>query len=107
MIPLTATPPDPSPTSSLPPAIAQSPAAVPPARRTPTRGTELDARGRQPPHPLVVIRSAVAELGPDEILQVRTQTEPIALVLALAGPDIEVSASALPDHTWRTTFRRR
>ncbi len=95
MTPLITTPPGPPP------------AAVPAARRTPTRGTELDARGQQPPHPLVVARTAVAELRPDEILQVRTQDEPIALVLGLASPDTEVSAIALPDHTWRTTFRRR
>lgn len=80
---------------------------MPAACRTPTGGTELDARGRQPPNPLVVVRTAVAELGPDEILHVRTRNEPIALVLALASPDIEVSVISLPDHTWRTTLRRR
>ncbi len=76
-------------------------------RRSPTCGTELDARGRRPPDPLVVIRAAVAELGPDEILQVRTREEPIALVLALASPDIDVSAGPLPDDTWRITLRLR
>lgn len=107
MTPFATTHPESAPTAGLPTSTAQPSAAAPSARPAPTCGTELDARGRPPPHPLDLIRVAVAELEQDEILQIRTRNEPIALVLALASPDIAASAIPLPDQTWRTTIRRR
>ncbi|MBE2213371.1 MAG: DUF2249 domain-containing protein [Opitutaceae bacterium] len=100
--------------SLQPQATARATAHLDPARDPgrhrapePRRGTELDARCRPPPDPLSAIRAAISELAPDDVLQVRTQAEPIALVLMLASPALAVSAVSLPDQTWRVTIRRR
>lgn len=66
----------------------------------------VDARGLEPPEPLLRILSAVAALRPGETLHALTDRRPLHLIAELAARGLPAESTPLPDDTWLTHIRR-
>ena len=66
----------------------------------------IDARGLEPPEPLLRILSAVETLRPGETLRAHTDRKPLHLLAELAARGLPVENTALPDGTWITHIGR-
>jgi uncharacterized protein (DUF2249 family) len=71
-----------------------------------TRG-ELDARGLEPPEPMLRILNVVETLSAGESLRARTDRKPIHLLPELDARGIEYRNEEQPDGSWITYLRRR
>lgn len=68
---------------------------------------ELDARGLEPPQPMIRILEALADLPPETELRVQTDRRPIHLYPALAERGFEAETTEAEDHGYVTRIRRR
>lgn len=69
---------------------------------------QVDARGLEPPQPLVTILEALGSLGPGAMLEARTDRNPIHLhaLLAERGFAGETTPAPPHDHGFITRIRR-
>lgn len=68
---------------------------------------ELDARGLEPPQPMVRILEALQSLPSDQCLLARTDRRPIHLYPMLADRGFEGETRETPPHGFVTVIRRR
>jgi uncharacterized protein (DUF2249 family) len=93
--------------------LAASPAfgvpPPPPAPCSPVRepAGEVDARGLEPPEPMLRILTAVEALAGGATLRARTDRKPIHLLPELAARGIEHHSEEQSDGIWLTLLRRR
>jgi TusA-related sulfurtransferase len=73
---------------------------------TPTRTLELDARGLEPPQPMVRILEALAALPDGAELNARTDRRPIHLYPQLAQRGFRAASEQQPDGSFITYIRR-
>lgn len=69
--------------------------------------SEVDARGLEPPEPMLRILNAVELLPVGATLRARTDRKPIHLLPELEARRIDYCHEEQPDGTWITTLRRR
>jgi uncharacterized protein (DUF2249 family) len=93
--------------------LAETPAPAitppPPPNRiplTPASSDEIDARGLEPPEPMVLILNAVENLTPGRVLRARTDRRPIHLLPELAARGIQYETTEGCDGSWVTTLQR-
>jgi uncharacterized protein (DUF2249 family) len=93
-------------------ASPSAPAVEPPAKPAAGRGAdasaagEVDARGLEPPEPMMRILTAVETLGAGGVLLARTDRKPVNLYPELVARGINHASEELPDGSWRTTLSR-
>lgn len=68
---------------------------------------EVDARGLEPPQPLITILEALASLPEGAILRARTDRRPLHLYPELEARGFHGESEAQPDGTFMTYVRRR
>jgi uncharacterized protein (DUF2249 family) len=85
----------------LPPQAHRSPAA-----QFPNNPVEVDARGLEPPEPLVRILAALADLAPGGTLRARTDRRPLHLFAELDTRGLSHGCDEQSDGSWLTTIRR-
>jgi hypothetical protein len=68
---------------------------------------EIDARGLEPPQPLIKILEAVASLPPDAIILARTRWRPALLYTQLDERGFSGESQEQPDGSYITHIRRR
>lgn len=105
----------PTPTGDWEVLFERSPGATPTPEETPAtsqspRGgpttIEVDARGLEPPQPLVVILEALAGLPEDAQLRARTERRPLHLYDQLEARGFFGETEEGPDGSFITTIRR-
>ncbi|ATC63537.1 hypothetical protein CMV30_05970 [Nibricoccus aquaticus] len=67
---------------------------------------EIDARGLEPPHPMLVILTAVEELKCGGTLKARTDRKPLHLYPELETRGVRYQSEQQSDGSWVTTLRR-
>jgi TusA-related sulfurtransferase len=67
----------------------------------------LDARGLEPPQPMVAILQALADLPADGVLQARTDRRPMHLYPLLADRGYVGESEEQKDGSYLTIIRRR
>jgi uncharacterized protein (DUF2249 family) len=67
---------------------------------------EVDARGLEPPQPMMAILSAVEELKAGEVLRARTDRKPLHLYPELETRGVRYQSEQQSDGSWVTTLRR-
>jgi len=96
--------------NGLPPATASAAAAKPTDDgnhvRQPTELIELDARGLEPPQPLVTILEALATLPPGAALQARTDRRPMHLYAQIEARGFAGESTEQADGSFLTHIRR-
>lgn len=85
----------------LPPQAHRSP-VVP----FPENPAEVDARGLEPPEPLVRILAALNDLAPGGMLRAHTDRRPLHLFAELDSRGLTHTSEEQPDGSWLTTIRR-
>jgi uncharacterized protein (DUF2249 family) len=68
---------------------------------------EVDARGLEPPQPLVLILERLADLEPDQALHARTDRKPLHLYCQLESRGFHGVTQELPDGSFLTRIERR
>ena len=68
---------------------------------------ELDARGLEPPQPMVRILEALAALPPGSTLHARTDRRPVHLYPLLEERGFQADTTDAPDGGFLNTIRRR
>jgi TusA-related sulfurtransferase len=68
---------------------------------------EVDARGLEPPQPLIQILERVKELLPDGEIRARTDRRPIHLYPLLAIRGCRAETTEEPGHGYLTIIRRK
>lgn len=91
----------------LTPSPAQ-PAIVPPFKGCggASADTEVDARGLEPPEPMMRILAAVETLKPGAALRARTDRRPLHLYPELDARGVRHASEQCADETWITTLSR-
>jgi TusA-related sulfurtransferase len=69
-------------------------------------GVDLDARGLEPPQPLVTILEAINTLGSDAILRAQTDRRPMHLYAQLEARGFTGESTEQPDGSFITHIRR-
>lgn len=84
------------------------PAIVPPSKSCGAARTdaEVDARGLEPPEPMMRILNAVETLKPGASLRARTDRRPIHLYPELDARGIRYASEQIADESWITTLSR-
>ncbi|MFO1512017.1 MAG: DUF2249 domain-containing protein [Verrucomicrobiota bacterium] len=90
-------------TDSTPGTASGSRAPAPP----PTAVIDLDARGLEPPQPLVTILEAIAELPLGALLRARTDRRPMHLYAQLEDRGFTGESQEQPDGSFLTHIRHR
>lgn len=67
---------------------------------------EVDARGLEPPQPMVHILEALSELPPDTAVRARTDRHPMHLHAVLAQRGFTAETHPAPDGSFVTDIRR-
>ena len=67
----------------------------------------LDARGLEPPEPMIRILEALATLPPDAILQAHTDRRPIHLYPMIEQRGFQADTTPASDHGFITQIRHR
>lgn len=67
---------------------------------------EVDARGLEPPEPMMRILAAVESLKPGATLRARTDRRPIHLLAELETRGIRHASEQLADESWLHTLTR-
>lgn len=67
---------------------------------------EVDARGLEPPEPMMRILAALEQAAPGAVVRARTDRRPIHLASELDVRAVQHVSKELPDGTWITTLRR-
>lgn len=89
------------------PAVALAPPPRPPAReRAAVERDVVDARGLEPPEPMMRILSAVEQLGPGRSLRGLTDRQPVHLFPELVARGFRFKSEAQPDGSWCTCIER-
>ncbi len=76
-----------------------------PATTSPAIHT-VDARGLEPPQPLVAILTALEKLAPSDSLRAQTDRRPLHLLDALTERGYIYTSEEQPDGSWSTVIRR-
>ena len=87
------------PAGCVPPPVSAAPVAK-------GKGTEVDARGLEPPEPLVRILSALESLPAGATLRARTDREPCHLFGEATQRGFHHESKAQPDGSWLTVLTR-
>jgi uncharacterized protein (DUF2249 family) len=74
---------------------------------SPESVVEVDARGLEPPHPLVTILEAVAALSPGALLRARTDRRPMHLYAQLEERGFTAESQEQSDGSFITHIRHR
>lgn len=84
------------------------PAIVPPSKGcgAASSDTEVDARGLEPPEPMMRILSAVETLKPGATLRARTDRRPVHLYPELDARGVRYASEQAADESWITTLSR-
>jgi uncharacterized protein (DUF2249 family) len=84
------------------------PAIVPPSKGCggASADTEVDARGLEPPEPMMRILSAVETLKPGATLRARTDRRPVHLYPELDARGVRYVSEQAADESWITTLSR-
>ena len=82
-----------------------APARPPQAARSPC-GQTVDARGLEPPEPMVRILTAVESLPSRGTLHALTDRRPIHLYAELDARGVKYASNERPDGSWMTTLSR-
>lgn len=85
-------------------AAVVSPAAK--ATKPAADNPEVDARGLEPPEPMLRILSAVEALPAGGVLRARTDRRPIHLLPELEARGVQHESTEQADGSWITTLRR-
>ena len=72
----------------------------------PVASNELDARGLEPPQPMMQILAAVSELPVGVTLRARTDRKPLHLYPELQSRGIRYASEQQPDGSWLTLLTR-
>ena len=96
----------PSEKTETPPEEAEAPREESPAEKPPVT-REIDARGLEPPEPLMCILEAVETLKPCEVLLARTDRRPMFLYDQLAERGCEAKSEDAPEGGVVTRIWRR
>lgn len=83
-----------------------SPNADPAANGGAANTPELDARGLEPPEPMLRILSALGALAAGGVLRARTDRRPIHLLPELEARGVRQESEEQSDGSWITTLRR-
>lgn len=67
---------------------------------------EVDARGLEPPEPMMRILSAIEGLGRDQVLRARTDRRPVHLLADLQNRGFDAECEEQADGSWLTLLRR-
>lgn len=88
-------------------ASPERPAIVPPAKIVSAAvAGEVDARGLEPPEPMMRILAAVETLQPGATIRARTDRRPVHLHAELHARGVHYSSEQASDETWITTISR-
>jgi uncharacterized protein (DUF2249 family) len=85
--------------------VSAPPVTTPSASAVPARFTEVDARGLEPPEPMVAILEALAALPDWAELHAYTDRRPIHLYLQLAARGFTGESEERPDESFITRIR--
>ena len=88
-------------------AAGMSQDARPPSALTPVKVLEVDARGLEPPQPLVKILETLAELPAGGQIRARTDRRPMHLYAQLEERGFSAQTQEQPDGSFLTHVRRR
>jgi uncharacterized protein (DUF2249 family) len=91
------------------PAVPLAPPPAPPGRipLTPAAADEVDARGLEPPEPMLRILEAAETLPAGRTLRARTDRKPLNLLPELENRGLHYTCEAQADGSWLTTLCRR
>lgn len=91
-------------------ASPERPAVAPPAKgcngEATADGDSLDARGLEPPEPMMRILTAVETLKPGATLRARTDRRPVNLYPELDARGVRYASEQTADESWVTTLTR-
>ncbi len=87
------------------PAVAP-PAAAVCAGSVTAAETEVDARGLEPPEPMLRILGAIEALKPGATFRARTDRRPLHLYAELDARGVRYASEQLADESWITTLSR-
>lgn len=84
------------------------PAVVPPAKTGGAAAStvEVDARGLEPPEPMMRILAAIEDLKPGAVIRARTDRRPIHLHAELDARGVHYASEQIADESWITTLSR-
>lgn len=85
---------------------AVSPKPEPAVNAGEPNACEVDARGLEPPEPMLRILSALEALASGGVLRARTDRRPIHLLPELEARGVRHESEEQPDGSWSTTLRR-
>lgn len=87
-------------------AAAASPNSEPAVNAGEPNACEVDARGLEPPEPMLRILSALEALASGGVLRARTDRRPIHLLPELEARGVRPESEEQSDGSWITTLRR-
>lgn len=87
------------PRGNVAPVAAPAPAVTPDS-------SEVDARGLEPPEPMLRILNALEHLAPGGTLRARTDRRPLHLLPELDARGVRHASEECADGTWITTLQR-